>query len=135
MATTQDDVEQWFDRYVETFMQVVQADHTDPEPLLEFFSVPMTLTTATGHQPITDRKAMAAALSQELQTLKAADFAGSSGQDRHCRILHDRAALIEVIWSRHDHKAREFQRIHALYLCALTDNGWRTCATSAQQLL
>ncbi|MDX3537629.1 hypothetical protein PV721_25315 [Streptomyces sp. MB09-01] len=130
LSAVEADVRTWFDQYVSTFIGLAAAGRTDPAPLLDYFSVPITMTTDAAHMVLATTDALAAGLANELQTLRDADYGGSTALDLQVRALNERSAVVEVTWSRNDSGGREFQRVRVLYLAARTVAGWRTTASA-----
>lgn len=120
----------WFDRYVTTFIGLAADGRTDPAPLLEFFAVPITMTTDAVHLVLSTEEALTAGLTSELQSLRDADYGGSTALDLEVRALNERSVLIEVTWARNDSTGAEFQRVRVLYLAARTVAGWQTTASA-----
>ncbi|WP_412075211.1 hypothetical protein ACLF6K_04240 [Streptomyces xanthophaeus] len=120
----------WFDQYVSTFVGLAAAGESDPAPLLDYFAVPISMTTDAAHVVLTSADALVSGLSQELRTLRDAGYGGSTALDPEVRALNERCVLIEVTWARNDTGGREFQRVRVLYLVARTDAGWRTTASA-----
>ncbi|MER6197386.1 hypothetical protein ABT234_08400 [Streptomyces sp. NPDC001586] len=130
LSAVEADVRTWFDQYVSTFIGLAAAGRTDPAPLLDYFSVPITMTTDAVHVVLASVDTLAAALTNELQMLRDADYGGSTALDPQVRALNERSALIEVTWARNDSGGREFQRVRVLYLAARTVAGWQTTASA-----
>ncbi|MFF4429631.1 hypothetical protein ACFYZ4_10730 [Streptomyces sp. NPDC001513] len=130
LSAVEADVRTWFDQYVSTFIGLAAAGRTDPAPLLDYFSVPITMTTDAVHVVLASVDTLAAALTNELQMLRDADYGGSAALDPQVRVLNERSALIEVTWARNDSGGREFQRVRVLYLAARTVAGWQTTASA-----
>jgi hypothetical protein len=129
LAAVANEAQAWFDSYVETFIGLAAKGSTDPAPLLDYFSVPISMTTGTAHTALTSAEALSQGLAHELRALRDADYGGSKALDPVVRVLNERAAQIEVTWARQDSQGREFQRVRVLYLAARTDAGWRTVAS------
>lgn len=129
LSAVEAEVRAWFDRYVSTFIGLAAAGETDPTPLLDYFAVPISMTTDAAHVVLTSSDALAAGLAQELRTLRDAGYGGSTALDHEIRALNERAVLVAVTWVRHDSGGREFQRVRVMYLVAQTDAGWRTTAS------
>ncbi|MGC0334925.1 hypothetical protein RKD23_008002 [Streptomyces sp. SAI-170] len=129
LAAVANEAQAWFDSYVETFIALAAKGSTDPAPLLDYFSVPISMTTGTAHTVLTSADALSQGLAHELGALRDADYGGSKALDPVVRVLNERAAQIEVTWARQDSQGREFQRVRVLYLAARTDAGWRTVAS------
>lgn len=134
LSAVEADARAWFDEYVTTFIGLAAAGRTDPAPLLDYFAVPITMTTDGAHTVLTSGAALVAGLTHELQTLREAGYGGSEALDLEVRALNERSALIEVTWARSDGSGREFQRVRVLYLAARTDDGWRTTASAILSL-
>lgn len=130
LSAVEADARAWFDQYVTTFIGLAAAGRTDPAPLLDYFAVPLTMTTDTAHSVVTSTAELVGGLTHELQTLRDADYGGSKALDLDVRALNERSTLIEVTWVRNDSSGREFQRVRVLYLAAGTDAGWRTTASA-----
>ncbi|MFD4869599.1 hypothetical protein [Streptomyces sp. NPDC058412] len=130
LSAVEADVRTWFDQYVSTFIGLAAVGRTDPAPLLDYFSVPITMTTDAVHVVLASVDTLAAALTNELQMLRDADYGGSTALDPQVRVLNERSALIEVTWARNDSGGREFQRVRVLYLAARTVAGWQTTASA-----
>nr|MDT0516155.1 hypothetical protein [Streptomyces sp. DSM 41633] len=130
LSAVEADVRTWFDQYVSTFIGLAAAGRTDPAPLLDYFDVPITMTTDAAHMVLASTDALTAGLTNELQTLRDADYGGSAALDLQVRALNGRSVLVEVTWVRNDSGGREFQRLRVLYLVARTVAGWRTTASA-----
>ncbi|WP_327412077.1 DUF6841 family protein [Streptomyces sp. NBC_01233] len=130
LSAVEADVRSWFDQYVSTFIGLAAAGRTDPAPLLDYFAVPITMTTDAAHMVLTSTDALTAGLANELQALRDAGYGGSTALDHQVRALNERSALVEVTWARNDTGGREFQRVRVLYLAARTVAGWRTTASA-----
>ncbi|WP_404962106.1 hypothetical protein [Streptomyces sp. 147326] len=130
LSAVEADVRTWFDQYVSTFIGLAATGRTDPAPLLDYFAVPITMTTDAAHMVLTSTEALTAGLANELQTLRDADYGGSTALDPQVRALNERSALVEVTWARNDSGGHEFQRVRVLYLAARTVAGWRTTASA-----
>jgi hypothetical protein len=128
-------VRTWFDEYVDTFIDLATASSVDPIPLLKYFATPISMTTSASHFAVTDSAILIVGLRQELESLQAANYGGSTAVDPMVRVLNDRAALVEVTWVRHDRGGKEFQRMRMLYLVAATDVGWRIQALCEIKLI
>ncbi|WP_329468323.1 DUF6841 family protein [Streptomyces sp. NBC_01431] len=129
LAAVANEAHAWFEGYVETFIELAANGSTDPAPLLDYFSVPISMTTGTAHTVLASAEALTQGLAHELRALRDADYGGSTALDPVVRGLNERAAEIEVTWARQDRQGREFQRVRVLYLTARTDAGWRTVAS------
>ncbi|GAA2281713.1 hypothetical protein GCM10010430_79630 [Kitasatospora cystarginea] len=130
LSLVEENAKQWFERYATTFIELAGSGATDATPLLEYFAVPLTMTTSTAHLTVTTTEQLTAALGQEILALCEADYGSSQALDQMIRVLNDRSALIEVTWARYTRAGSEFQRTRVLYLVARTAEGWRITAAS-----
>ncbi|SOE06473.1 hypothetical protein [Streptomyces sp. Ag109_G2-15] len=58
LAAVANEAQAWFDSYVETFIGLAAKGSTDPAPLLDYFSVPISMTTGTAHTALTSAEAL-----------------------------------------------------------------------------
>ncbi|MFF2146809.1 hypothetical protein [Kitasatospora sp. NPDC058190] len=125
LSRAETDAKQLFDRYAATFIELAAAGGSDPAPLLEYFAVPLTVTTGSAHTVLTSAEQLTAGLAHELAALRDLDYGGSQALDPAVRELNERAVTIEVSWARYDRSGAEFQRPRVFYFLARTPDGWR----------
>jgi hypothetical protein len=90
--------------------------------------VPAVIITDTSYTALLDHAAVTAFLGDQIDQLRAADYASSTLHRLTMRPLNARAALCDGVFSRHDRTSQELSRFGAVYLAAKTDGEWRFTA-------
>jgi hypothetical protein len=125
--TVRDEVTHWFfDDYVPTWAGVGSgAIARGPEFILDYWCVPLHVSTPTGQQWLLDDDAVIGRLEHNHNRLRAHGYAYTAVLDRKVTIYHDAGAAIEVIWSRCRSDHSEIERLAAHFEVARESAGWR----------
>lgn len=115
----------FFTRYHEAFHTIIQKGSDDLEPLLEFFAVPLTVTTRETHLTLLSGHAILAAFRANVHLQRQGGYEKSVPERMEFRILNDKAFLAEVDWVRTGKMGQEHSILRMLYLGAETDTGLR----------
>jgi hypothetical protein len=118
-------IREFFARYHEAFHSIIVGGSDDLEPLLEFFTVPLTITTRETHLTLATGDAILAAFRDNVGRQRQQRYERSVPERMEFRILNDRAFLAEAHWVRTGRLGQEQSILRMLYLGALTDDGMR----------
>jgi hypothetical protein len=118
-------VREFFTRYHEAFHAIIQGGSDDLQPLLEFFTVPLTITTRETHLTLLSGDAILAAFRDNVDRQRQQKYERSVPERMDFRILNDRAFLGEVEWVRKGKLGRAHSILRMLYLGVETDDGLR----------
>ena len=121
------DINEMFERYGPTFVDLATGKRSDMDALLEFYGAPLRFIGPTFHMVMKDNAAILgpAGMGGEIDRLRQANFAASNLDRCDINVLNDRAALVDALWLRRDAKGALMERFAVIYLVALTAEGWR----------
>jgi hypothetical protein len=125
VATHKAAVREFFTRYHEAFHTIIQGGSDDLQPLLDFFTVPLTITTRETHLTLQSGDAILAAFRDNIGRQRQQKYERSVPERMDFRILNDRAFLGEVEWVRKGRLGQEYSILRMLYLGIETDEGLR----------
>jgi hypothetical protein len=139
--TVRDEVTHWFfDGYLPTWIGVGSgAISRGPEFILDYWDVPLHVSTPTSREWLLDSDAVIGWLDCTHIRLRAQGYADTAVLDRKVTIYHDAGAAIEVIWSRRRADHSEIERLAVHFEIARESAGWRvvglqTVPTTADSL-
>ena len=125
--TVCDEVTHWFfDDYLPTWVGVGSgAISRGPEFILDYWGVPLHVSTPTSREWLLDNDAVIGLLEHTYIRLRAQGYAYTAVLDRKVTIYHDAGAAIEVIWSRCRADYSELERLAVHFEIARESVGWR----------
>ncbi|MET9433142.1 hypothetical protein [Streptomyces sp. NPDC006551] len=102
LAVVENEAKAWFYEYVETFIALAAQGSTDPEPLLDHFSVQISMTTGTAHTVLTSVEALSPgadprATSAAERRLRGTTLKGCCGTDPTLISRHDPVRVSEPV--------------------------------------
>lgn len=118
-------IRDFFTRYHEAFHTIIQGGSDDLTPLLDFFTVPLTITTRETHLTLLSGDAILAAFRDNVGRQRQQGYERSVPERMDFRILNDKSFLGEVEWVRTGKMGQEHSILRMLYLGAQTDDGLR----------
>jgi hypothetical protein len=127
-SASADVVRAWFERLNDTFGALVRGEQDDMEALLDFYDVPLTMTTDDEHRVLRDRASIVAYLSGVAAALRQANYERTVAHRLDVRVLNARSAIIDVDVSRLNKAGGELARFGAIELVSRTEEGWRVSA-------
>ena len=121
------DINEMFERYGPTFVDLAIGKRSDMEALLEFYGAPLRFIGPTFHMVMKDNAAIIgpSGMGGEIDRLRQANFAASTLDRCDINVLNDRAALVDAVWLRRDAKGALLARFAVVYLVTLATDGWR----------
>jgi hypothetical protein len=121
------DINEMFERYGPTFVDLAIGKRSDMEALLEFYGAPLRFIGQTFHMVMKDNAAIIGptGMGGEIDRLRQANFAASTLDRCDINVLNDRAALVDAVWLRRDAKGALLARFAVVYLVTLATDGWR----------
>jgi hypothetical protein len=126
-----DFVRAWFARLNDTFGAVVRGEQAEMEPLLDFYAVPVTMTSDDEHQVLVDSASIRGYLNGAVDSLRQADYDRTLINRLDVRLLNARAAIIDVDVSRLSTSGDEVAGFGSFEIASRTDDGWRISAVIA----
>ena len=115
------DARDWFGAYLETFAAFGRGDRVDIEALSAYYDVPLLLTSDRGALALSSRDAVASALREQFDGMRAADYDRSDVLELRVEILDAVSAVYRGHFSRRAGDGREIGRLPVTYL--VTDRG------------
>jgi hypothetical protein len=109
------DVSRWFGEYLGVFAACGRGER-DPASLLAYYGVPLLLTTDGGCLALTSDDQVVAAVQQQVDGMRAADYDHSQVLDSEVTILNATSALCRGTFSRRRRDGGEISRLTATYL-------------------
>jgi hypothetical protein len=121
------DINEMFERYGPTFVDLAIGKRSDMDALLEFYGAPLRFIGPTFHMVMKDNAAIIgpSGMGGEIDRLRQANFAASTLDRCDINVLNDRAALVDAVWLRRDAKGALLARFAVVYLVTLATDGWR----------
>ena len=121
------DINEMFERYGPTFVDLATGKRPDMDALLGFYGAPLRFIGPTYHMVMNDNDAIVGpnGMGGEIDRLRQANFAESTLDKCNINVLNERAAIVDALWLRRDAKGALMARFAVIYLVALTAEGWR----------
>jgi hypothetical protein len=109
------DVSQWFGEYLDAFAAGGRGE-SDTGSLLEFYGVPLLITTDGGFFAPASGDQVVAAVQQQVDGMRAAAYDRSEILDSEVTVLNSTSALYWGTFSRQRSDGGEISRLTATYL-------------------
>jgi hypothetical protein len=110
-----EDLRQWFGEYVDVFASCGRGER-DATSLLEYYGVPLLLTTDNGYFALTTDDQVVAALQPQVDGMLAAAYDRTEILESEVTILNFTSALYRGTFSRQRSDGGEMSRLTATYL-------------------
>ena len=123
-----DETRAWFENYLRVYAACCRGDSDDTRQLLEYFAVPLLLTTNETAVAITSDDEVVGAVGQQIERLRAAGYARSETLDSTTTMLNGTTALHQAhfAWLRADDS--EIARMGLAYVITHGVSGRRISA-------
>ncbi len=105
----------WFGEYLDAFAACGRGEN-NAGSLLEYYGVPLLLTTGDGFFALTSADQVVAALQQQIDGMRAAAYQRSEILDSQVTALNSVSALYRATFSRQKSDGSEISRLTATYL-------------------
>ena len=115
MAVDSNDVSQWFGEYLDAFAACGRGE-SDTGSLLEFYGVPLLITTDGGFFAPASGDQVVAAVQQQVDGMRADAYDRSEILDSEVTVLNATSALYQGTFSRQRKDGSEINRLTATYL-------------------
>ena len=112
-----DDLRRWFDEYLERFVACARGQ-LDPAAMLEFYGVPLLMTSGQGALDLTSEAAVVAALEGQVTQLRAAGYHDSVTLRCEHTPINRHSAIVDGEFSRRRADGTEIGRLSATYVVA-----------------
>ena len=109
------DVSRWFGAYLDAFAACGRGE-SDTSSLLEYYGVPLLLTTDGGFFALTSEDQVVAAVQGQVDGMRAAGYARSEILGSEVTVLNSTSALYRGTISRQRSGGGEINRLTATYL-------------------
>lgn len=110
------DVERWFGEYVDAIGACLRGERDIPS-LLEYYGMPLHLTTDGGFMPLTSEEHVVAAVTQQLEGMRAApDYDHTEVVSSEVTVLNATSALYRAVLSRQRSDGSEITGLTVTYL-------------------
>ena len=123
-----DEVRAWFAEYLRVYAAFCRGDSDDTRQLLEYFGVPLLLTTDATAVALTNEDEVVGAVGQQIERLRGAGYARTETLDSETTMLNASTALhrARFAWLRADDG--EIARMRLSYVITHGDSGRRISA-------
>jgi len=123
-----EEVRAWFENYLRVYAACCRGDSDDTRQLLEYFAVPLLLTTNETAGAITSEDEVVGAVGQQIERLRAAGYARTETLDSTTTMLNETTALHQAhfAWLRADDS--EIARMGLAYVITHGVSGRRISA-------
>jgi len=118
----------WFDDYLNAFATLGRGELDDPRLLLDYYAVPLLLTTDDAVLTLTTEDAVVTAVRQQISGLRDAEYDRSETITSELSALNARTALYAAEFSRRRADGSEIERLAATYLITVGTAGRRISA-------
>lgn len=118
----------WFQDYLSTFAAFGRGDRDDLDALLEFYAVPLLLTTDDAVLAITTERDVVSAMRRQIDALRDAQYDHSELLSSELTLINERTALYDAAFSRRRSDGTEIGRLAAAYLVIEGQPGRRIAA-------
>jgi hypothetical protein len=127
-SSAPDEVLAWFEDYLCAYAACCRGDSDDVAQLLEFYGVPLLLTTDATVLALTDEDQVVGGVGPQVQRLRAAGYDRTETLDSETTVLNATTALHRafVSWLRAD--GSEIARMRLTYVITHGVNGRRISA-------
>ena len=115
MAVDGSDVSRWFGEYLVAFAACGRGE-ADTASLLEYYGVPLLVSTGDGFFALTTGDQVVAVLQQQVDGMRAAAYSRSEVLDSEVTVFNATSALYQGTFSRQRGDGTEINRLTASYL-------------------
>jgi len=109
------DVSEWFAEYLSAFAACGRGER-ETASLLEYYGVPLLVSTNDGFAALTGSDQVVAMLRQQIDGMRAASYGRTEVLESDVTLLNATSALYHVTLSRQTSDGREVSRLTATYL-------------------
>jgi hypothetical protein len=109
------DVSRWFGEYLDAFGACGRGE-SETGSLLEYYGVPLLLTTDGGFAALTSDDQVVAVLQQQVDGMRAAGYARTEIVGSEVTVMNSASALYRGTFSRQRDDGGEISRLTATYL-------------------
>lgn len=115
MAVDGSDVSRWFGEYLDAFAACGRGE-SDTAALLEYYGVPLLVTTDSGFFALTTDDQVVATVQPQVDGMRAEAYSRSEILDSEVVVLNSTSALYRGTFSRQRSDGTEINRLTATYL-------------------
>jgi hypothetical protein len=115
VAVDKSDVSRWFGEYLEVFAACGRGER-DAGSLLDYYGVPLVVTTDDGAFGLASGDEVVAVLRQQVEGAHAAGYAHTEVLDSEVTVVNATSALYRGTFSRRTSEGDEIGRLTATYL-------------------
>jgi hypothetical protein len=124
------DVRAWFDEYLRTFAACGRGESDDLRMLLQYYGVPLLLTTDEAALALTTEDEVLNAARQQIEGMRAANYDRSETLNSEIVALNATSATHTADFSRQRADGSEIGRLRATYLITDGPTGRRISAVA-----
>lgn len=121
-------VREWFDVYLRVFAACGRGESDDLSVLLQYYGVPLLLSTDQAVLALTTSDEVLGAARQQIEGMRAAHYERSETLESDTVVLNATSALHTAAFSRRRKDASEIGRLRATYLITDGASGRRISA-------
>lgn len=118
----------WFEEYLDAFAARGRGESDDLRTLLQYYGVPLLLTSDDGAVALTTESEVLSAVRRQIDAMRAAGYHRSETLNSDAVALNATSALHTAEFSRQRADGSEIGRLRATYLITVGPNGRRISA-------
>jgi hypothetical protein len=118
----------WFDEYLSAFAALGRGELNDPRLLLDYYAVPLLLTTDDAVVALMSEEEVIDAVWRQIGVLRDDGYDGSDALTSELSVLNARTALHAAEFARRRADGSEIGRVAATYLITVGTVGHRISA-------
>jgi hypothetical protein len=118
----------WFDEYLRAFAALGRGEENDPRRLLDYYAVPLLLTTDDAVVALMSEDEVVDAVRRQIGVLRADGYDRSDALASELSVLNARTALHAAEFARRRADGSEIGRVAATYLITVGAVGRRISA-------
>jgi len=122
------DIRVWFDEYLAAFAACGRGESDDLRALLQYYGVPLLLTTDEAAVALTTQDEVVNAVRRQIDGMRAAGYDRSETLDSEVVAINATSALHTAEYSRQRSDGTEIGRLWATYLLTVGPHGRRISA-------
>ena len=128
---TIEELRAFFVAYNETFAALSRGERTDGRAMLDFYAVPVTMTSDAGASLVDDASALVATVMATAADLATHDYDRSVQESFTARVVNERTAEVDIDFVRRDRAGTAMGRLRTHFVVVRGDAGWRIVVLAA----
>ena len=133
-VTVTEELRIFFRAYNDTFAALSRGERTDGRAMLDFYGVPVAMTSDAGTRVVDDPSVLVATVMATAAELATQDYDRSEQESFSARVVNERTAAVDIGFVRRDRSGSAMGRLHTHFVVVRGDAGWRIVVLAAVAL-